>query len=303
MFKATNTELTDAITRYNPKLSRSSARTYASQIKSINRKFADVDFNVNMKWYDKTVEGRLLKIKKLTTKKNLLNAALIAMYVAKRTDDVKRLQHLIKPLRDELNYNQKKQKRTPREVAREIQFPVLLKKYRAFARKIPNWNVKNWPLLQKFTVLSLMILNPPVRLDYGTASMVKTKESNWIDWKAKVFNIEKFKNVKSLGPQKVPLGPALRIIKKWRAVRELINGDPNLFLTTKQKPFTSNSFGRYLSKLLSDLYGKKCSLADLRKAYVTFFNSKPRSILEKEDVAKRMLHTKSTAELFYTKLG
>ena len=124
MFKPTNTELTDAISRYNPKLTRSSARTYASQIKGINKKFADVDFNLNMKWYDKTVEGRLLKIKKLTTKKNLLNAALIAMYVAKRSDDVKRLQHIIKPLRDELNHAQKKQKRTPREVAREIQYPV-----------------------------------------------------------------------------------------------------------------------------------------------------------------------------------
>ena len=65
MFKPTNTELTDALIRYNPKLSRSSARTYSSQIKSINKKFADVDFNLNMKWYDKTVEGRLLKIKNL----------------------------------------------------------------------------------------------------------------------------------------------------------------------------------------------------------------------------------------------
>ena len=303
MFQATNTDLTNAISNFNPKLSRSSARTYASQIKSINKKFGDQGFNINMKWYTPEIEGRLLKIKKPITKKNLLNAALIAMYVAKRSDDVKRLQSILKPIRDELNYNQKKQKRTPREVAREIQFPLLLKKYRAFARKIPTWTVANWEMLQKFTVLSLYILNPPIRLDYGAASMVKTNEANWIDWKSKVFNVIKFKTVKSMGPQKIPLGPALRIIKKWKKVRELVNNEGNLFLTSKKKAFTSNSFGRFLSKILSDLYGKKTSLADLRKAYITHFNSSPKSILQKEKLAKYMLHSKSTAEMFYQKLG
>lgn len=302
LFKPQNTDLTNAISNFNPKLSRSSARTYASQIKSINKKFGDQGWNANMKWYNREVEGRLLKIKKDVQKKNLLNAALVAMMVVKRTDDVKRLQSILKPIRDKLNYNQKKQTRTKREIDREIDFPLLLKKYRSFARKIPGWSPSNWEILQKFTILSLYILNPPVRLDYGTASLVKTNENNYIDWNKKVFNVSKFKTVKSMGPQKIPLGPALKIIKKWRKVRQLINNEGNLFITSKKKAFTNNSFGRYFSKILSDLYGKKTSLVDLRKAYVTNFNSKQRSILEKEKLAKSMLHNKSTAELYYTKM-
>ena len=187
LFKPQNTDLTNAISNFNPKLSRSSARTYASQIKSINKKFGDTDFTPNMNWYNKEVESKLLKIKKEVTKKNLLNAALIAMYVAKRHDDVKRLQSILKPIRDKLNYNQKKQTRTKREIEREINFPLLLKKYRSFARKIPGWSPSNWEILQKFTILSLYVLNPPVRLDYGTASLVKTNENNWVDFKNKVF--------------------------------------------------------------------------------------------------------------------
>ena len=61
-----------------------------------------------------------------------------------------------------------------------------------------------------------------------------------------VVQLERLKDlqVKHHGPQTIPLPPlVMRVLKKFRKIREMVNSEPNLFVNSKDKPMSSNSFG------------------------------------------------------------
>jgi hypothetical protein len=302
MFQAKNTALTDRISELFPNIKRSSARVYASQIKGIQRKLSDSGWNANLKWYTPKVEERIRKIKNAVSRKNTLNAALVAMKLAKRQDDVKRLQNILRGLRDEVRGQQAKQKRSKKEQEREIVFPVLLKKVKALVRKV-EWSAKNWKTLQKAVVLACYTYIPPLRLDWATAELAKTKQGNYVDWSSKKYHVKEFKNVKSMGPQEVDLKPVMTVLRKWKKVRETFAPESSrLFLTGKRAGYSKNSFGRYLSKCLREVYGKPTGVADLRKSYVTYKTTgKALPLLEREKLARSMLHSVGAQSLWYQK--
>ena len=178
----------------------------------------------------------------------------------------------------------------------------MLKRVKALIRKV-EWTQKNWKTLQKAVVLACYTYIPPLRLDWGTVELAKTKQGNYIDWSSKKFYVKEFKNVKSMGPQEVDLKPVMTVLRKWKKVRETFAPESSrLFLTGKRQPYSKNSFGRYLSKCLREVYGKPTGVADLRKSYVTYKTTgKALPLLQREKLAQAMLHSVGAQSLWYQK--
>jgi len=292
-----------------------SLKAYLISIKKLNEymtdeEFKDLDF---LKDEDKVIEFLETSFA-LTTQKNYLASIIVALsaygkkYESELTDYRKRLDELNEKYNKEISKNEKTDKQDKNWVTLK-QLRRVLNSYKADLQergtfKKSEVSKKEFDILQKWVVGNLYVNddNPPIRLDYGNMRVIKDDEYNKLSDKdlkenylvvksrnSKFFSFGNYKTEKTYKLKKVDLGKKLNsVINIWLKY----NKNGSLLVDTKNNSMSSNQLGKYIKKVFSPT-GKEISVNLLRHIYISEKFPVEKED-EKEEVASKMLHSKST---------
>ena len=300
-----------------------SLKAYLISIKKLNdymtddEEFKNLDF---LKDEDKVIEFLQTSFA-LTTQKNYLSAIIVALssfknkYEDELIDYRNRLDELNEKYNSEISKNEKNEKQDKNWMTLK-QLRHILNQYKADltergAFKKKELSKKEMDILQKWLVGNLYINddNPPTRLDYGNMRVIKESdyddlsdkelEENYLVVKSrnnKMFSFGNYKTDKTYSVQKIKVGKKLNsIINIWLKY----NKNGSLLLDTKGNPMSSNQLGKYIKKVFAPS-GKDISVNLLRHIYISEkFPAEKED--EKEEVAKKMLHSKATQSTYSKK--
>jgi len=153
-------------------------------------------------------------------------------------------------------------------------------------------------------ILSLYTLQPPIRMNYLDVKIYDDNDKGDDNENYIVRNKNKFvfylnddKVIKSHGPIILPFSGGLNSI-----IKKSLKDYPRDYLlsvpTDPSKGITKITFERLLNEVFEP---KNVGIDIIRSAYIIDFYSKKKSVKQKEELAKLMRHSKSTAELNYVK--
>jgi hypothetical protein len=151
---------------------------------------------------------------------------------------------------------------------------------------------------KQYLVVSLYTLNPPVRADYGEMEVHskydKNRTGNELIWnKSPAFIFRDYKTAKTYGEVKIPVSKSLQqVIAGWF---EHLGETPSHLLGKASSP---NTFAVYVASTFKQLLGKELGVSMLRHAYITHMFPKLKSIKQKQDLARKMLHSKELQEKY-----
>lgn len=222
----------------------------------------------------------------LTTKKQVLSA-IKKTYPEKFPEE---FQKLLTELYLEQNENEKKQTLTEKQKTQYLTWKQITdaKDKTEGATDLEN------------TLYALYTLHAPVRADYGDFLVVKrgntSHKGNYIVWnKNPYFVFQSYKTQSTYGKVIIYLTKELT-----KAITDWFNTFP-----TTPKYLLGNEViePKALSKLIQDLFekrtGTRTGISLLRHAYISNqFNNKKMSIVEREAIAKKMLHSIETQEKY-----
>lgn len=150
---------------------------------------------------------------------------------------------------------------------------------------------------QEMIIYLLYTLQAPVRVDYADMVICRTLEDAYRDPRSNfcvhipektLFVFQSYKTQKTYNTVIIEACPELHdILKKWLVNRKTL-------LNIK----TPTSLGRKIIDIFEAVSGKKLGVSLLRHCYITWFLSTPRSIKEKRELAKKMLHSKELQERY-----
>lgn len=164
-------------------------------------------------------------------------------------------------------------------------------------QELPDKTDKQW---MNLLVASLYTLNAPVRADYGDMVVVKKsspKKGNQLVWGQKTgarFIFKEYKTAGDYGDVSVPVSPELhKVIEDWFGH---LGKTPKYLLGEKTTPNNllvaiANAFG-------SRTQAKHIGINLLRHAYITHMFPTLDTIKKKDDLARRMLHSRARQELY-----
>lgn len=148
----------------------------------------------------------------------------------------------------------------------------------------------------EYIIYCLYTLNAPVRLDYTNMKIVPSMRSvrpgrnycvvapNKIS-----FVFQEYKTSGKYGKVVVEASKELReVLEDWVVGKEFL-------LPIK----TSTTLGRKIVEIFKECSGKSIGVSLLRHSYITYFLGQPRTIKEKKEVAKRMMHSKELQEQYH----
>lgn len=147
---------------------------------------------------------------------------------------------------------------------------------------------------QEYICFLLYTLQPPVRGDYAgmkVVSRVNQGKGNRVavGKSYSTFVFEEYKTAHTYNTVKLRAPKELHtVLKGWVEGRQTL-----LDVETPSGLFA------LLRRIFQRVSGKEISVNILRHSYITFFLSSPRSIKEKEEVARRMLHSKEIQETYH----
>ena len=140
---------------------------------------------------------------------------------------------------------------------------------------------------------------PPLRADFANLR-IYTRDSakltgNYLLTGNKRYRLvlNEFKTAKTFGKQVLELPEAVVAHLRVMWAKEPESKVPDAILE-----MTENALSKRVSSLFEKLSGKSMSINLLRHSYIKQFLSVPRTIVEKEAVAKRMLHSKVLQEQY-----
>lgn len=159
---------------------------------------------------------------------------------------------------------------------------------------------KTGPEWRHYVLSSLYTLHPPVRLDYHAMKVVtrhdKKHTGNTLVWNSSSprFIFREYKTDKTYGIVEIPLMGALhRVLKEWFAylggVPEYVLGDHAITPATLSEAITT-MFAKYT--------GKHVGVSLLRHAYITDVFPTLKSIKQKNEIARRMMHDRVRQEMY-----
>jgi hypothetical protein len=158
---------------------------------------------------------------------------------------------------------------------------------------------KTSAMWKQFLVVSLYTLNAPVRADYGEMEVHskrdKKRTENELIWNSKpVFVFRKYKTAKTYGVVEIPVSAPLRkVIAGWF---EHLGNVPQYLLGGSSS--SSNTFAVYVADTFKKYTDKEVGVSLLRHSYITEHFPKLNTIKQKEDLARRMLHSKDLQEKY-----
>ena len=151
---------------------------------------------------------------------------------------------------------------------------------------------------KQFVVASLYTLNSPVRADYGEMKVFPRanakRTGNELIWNKKpVFVFRNYKTAKTYGAVTLPISGALvRVLKQWF---DHLGGVPEYLLGS---PTNDKLFAVFVANTFKKYTGKDVGVSLLRHSYITHIFPSLKTIQQKEDVARRMLHSRDLQEKY-----
>ena len=203
----------------------------------------------------------------------------------------KALQDKLNELYTEQNKRDTTQVLTETQQERFVRWTDVQKAYSSFR---PT-NILEW---RTFLIMSLYMLQPPVRADYGEMRIFpkydKKRTGNELIWnKSPVFVFRDYKTAKTYGEVKIPVSKALQdVIRDWF---ERLGMMPSHLLGDAVSP---NTFAVTVARTFKKLLGQEFGVSMLRHSYITHMFPKLKSIKQKEDLAKKMLHSRDLQEKY-----
>jgi len=205
----------------------------------------------------------------------------------------KKYQKEIDRLYHRQNEREEDQELTKKQVENFVKYEDLLKVQRALAA-IPDKSEFQW---RKYLIASLYTLNAPIRADYGEMVVSGRADprntQNQLIWSSKpVFVLREYKTKDAFGVVKIPVSKELQnVIGEWF---EHYGGTPKWLLGAKVSP---NALLGEIAATFSST-GKHVGVNLLRHAYIVHHYPSLKTIKQKEDLARRMLHSRDRQELY-----
>ena len=298
------------IEKARPNLKKSSIANYTRNLKTLNNNesIQSLDF-----LYDVSEIKDKIASYSPTTKRNLITAILV---ILKSVDTKNKILEDYKNYMDELNLiinnTYSKKEKTKKESDNWMSLEELQTIQKNLANQVKAQNIENKnslspsdnKLLTNYLIASLYILQPSIRLEYASMSIITDKkdiekDKNYlINSKNKlIFYLGNYKTISQHGIQEIKINNKLsKVIKLY------------LKFNTENKFFLKNSRGykmssNSLSKLITRVFqkdGKHVNLNLLRKAWVSSVVDVEQTKKE-EDLAQAMLHTTDTQKEIYSK--
>lgn len=186
---------------------------------------------------------------------------------------------------------------------KELQAELI--KHKPPIKKNPDHLISYLNQLQDYILLSLYILNPPIRNDYANVKIINNKKDltsneNYllISSRDVKFYLNKFKNVNKMGP--VVIGFTKDTNKFIRHYYNLLK--PQYFINSignKINPIADTTLSTKISTLSKQYFGHDYSINDYRHIWENDIQSNPNymnlSVSKREDLHKQLLHSTSTA--------
>lgn len=302
-------------------IKENSLNAYLISIKKLNefitkKEFKNLDF---LKDEKKVLEK--LKELKLTTQKNYLSAIIVSLsaYGDKYEDDLKTYRKRLEQLNEVYNSEIKKNEKTETQEKNWVSMKELrkvmnsykldLKERGAFSKD--ELSRRELDILQRWVVANLYLNddNPPIRLDYGNMRIISEKDfeklkddeldKNFLVVKNranKYFHFGDYKTEKTYDKKEIKVGKKLNsVLNIWLKH----NKKGGLLYDTKGNPMSSNTLGKYIIKVFEKT-GKQVSVNLIRHVFISE-KFPPQKEDEKEEVASKMLHSKSTQQNYSKK--
>lgn len=164
-------------------------------------------------------------------------------------------------------------------------------------RDKPNKKPADW---RDYLLVSLYVLNPPVRADYGEMTIHKKynkkrtgNELIWVE-KKPYFVFRNYKTAKTYGEVKIDVSPALKqVIKGWFAIHV---EQPKYLMGHEMTP---NALSQAIRDVFNRKFGKEVGISLLRHSFITHTYPTLKTLKQKKDLAKKMLHSSSVQETYH----
>jgi hypothetical protein len=321
MIKPKNTALVKRICEKR-KCMGSSARTYASTLRRINRDYSDKGFTADLKkWLlDESILKKILKHDSLAVKRNLVNSAAVGLSIIS-SDEATKLREKYSQALQSLNQEQESKRGVlskKQEKKKDVTWDSVLKLKRLVNRTVTLGQYykrtkvvwKDFEKIQQALFLHLYTLLPPVRLSYADVRFFKESEydknnppsGNLLLLLRGGYRLfwAQYKTVKSHGIQEVEVPRKLqRILKKHiKYLRKHWPENRYLILNSKYQKMSRNSLSRAMVKLFQKHFNRPVSVSDLRRIFLSEkYNRK--DLEDRAETARKMLHSQKTALDYY----
>lgn len=296
-----NLKLQALIKERKPLIADSTKRAYASLLKSLFYRHNDKETHIDFEWYKNTdIILADIKEKPNASQKPILSA-IIAI-----TDDHKIYSDYLMSLAEEQKKIDDSQVMNDKQEENWEDFSnvkVIFKKLKEDSKPLLKskkiLDKKQFETCLNYIILALTsgaIINPRRSLDW---TEMKTRNydpenDNYIDFENERFVFNKYKTVKKYGEQIVDIPSKLmKTLRRWT---RHINSDYLLITPKGTRVSTSR-----LTQLINMIFGKNISTSMLRHIFLTDLYEDAPSILEMQQTADAMGHSREMAMQYVKK--
>jgi len=205
-----------------------------------------------------------------------------------------------KALADEANKLAMKQLTTPSESQKSLSWSKII----SLKSKIePIDGETNWNIIQDWVIYSLYTMMPPLRADYSPMRLFDKMprvdiSGNYLVLRksSPVIILQEYKTFSKFGKVTIKIPSDLYdVLTVWRS----LNSSEWLLLKSNGEPLTSDGLSQRVINIFLKHSGKAVGINILRHAYITMKRSgKELTLLQKESLAKQMLHSTFMNELY-----
>lgn len=160
----------------------------------------------------------------------------------------------------------------------------------------------------RYLVMALYTYQAPVRADYTNMRLLSDSKTTdgflvvnpnenclKLDYDASSFIFNTYKTAKTYGRRVIDCDMRIKTLVEDYGRTVLKN-----YYYLLPNEWTPNYLSEYVAKCFLDMSGKKCGIGLLRHAYICYFYELNPSIRQKEELARRMLHSVRIQELYRT---
>jgi len=306
----------------------STLNQYKSSFKSLCKLLKNEDCKIDdFKDTDKVIK-HINGLEKITTRKNKLTSTIVFLdsYDDKYKKELEIYRKELNRLNEVYDENMKKQKKSQKQQDNWIDYDDIINVVRDLKRQMTIMKLnkkksltkKERIVLQKYAFL-VLFLEYPYRNNFHSLKKISEKDykkiedehkGNWIisnkNNKPIKIILHDYKTSNKYGMIDVPIpskiGNVLKLHNRHNSDSEYLFNTINNNL----KPFTSNSFTKYIQSIFSEYYPDKSIGSQLlRNIIATHMNKDEKSIEEKQEeedkIQKKFLHSKQVNEKVYSK--
>ncbi len=286
-------KLSTTIKHKREKLSSSSVSSYVSTLFNLPKKLG-ASKDVDIDWYDDNIDEILEHVKDIPSNKR--KSILSPLYVL---TDNKKIHSLMMDDVKNVNEGYKQQKMSVNEKENWMEWDDI---YSVYEKRSPRaydlfkqkmLNDSEIEFLNQYVILACYTQFPPRRLlDYGLMKIRGCDQNVDNCMTAKKLTFNQYKTFKVYGQQIFESPVVLsNIFRKWSKV------NPSSYLIWNKSGKSTTS--QQLNGMLNEIFGKDVSVNIIRHSYLTnFYGGMMPSMIEMEDMAKKMGHSVKQAMLY-----